>query len=1033
MASFSRLGVRMGWCGSLLLLALVWLPGRSIGQVWEAARPFQEAFDNGVELYRAEKYAVAQAAFAEALAHAEPGVDLQRADAAYFHAVCAARLGRADAIFLLERFLDGYPESLRANTARFEIAKLYYEQHGYQQAVAHFAQLQRKAFTADVWAEIQFKKGYAHLQLNEEEQAIPLFAELKGGTSYYANPAAYYYGHIAYSQGHDATALAEFERLKDDPTFAPIVPYYIAQIYYRLGRYREVVDYVTPMLPNMSSKRKLEMQRVMSASYLALDEPQKALPYMENFLAESPQLARDDHYLAGILYQETGRCDLAVEHLEKAVTVADSISQNANYHLGYCYLQLGDSVGARRALELAASVNFNPTITEDALFNFAKLTMEQRVNPFADAVDAFARYIEEYPSSPRIDQAYTYLGMAFSATRKYQRALEVLECVKMPTATTRNALQRASYYRGIELFQNLKYQEAIERFDYALKTPGMDPTLYAKALYWKAEAHYKLEQYAVAAKYYQDFLKAGGAFSRPEYPLASYNLGYCYFKMRNYPQAITWFRQFRGMLKDSDPQLLTDAYARVGDSYYIQRQYWPAIEFYDKAAKANGPGADYALYQQGFSLGLVDRPEKKIGVLGQMAARYPQSLYCGQADFEIAQTYQQMDQLQPAIEYYNRVINNYPGSQWVPQALVQVGLAQYALNNYDEAIQSFERVIKEYSGTPPMHEALAALERVYNAKGDVKPYLAYLEQIGQSERVSAPQRDSLIFSAAENQYMLGDCEKAQASLREYLAAYPEGAYSLTANYYLADCLLRHHDTAQAIAPLEAIVAKAPNARVEEALGRLAESYEYANRWSDAYSTLQKLEQVTTSPKVLRESRRARLRVAIALEDNERIVQSAKDLASTDALSPELMLFARYNLGKALLAQGKLDEAYAAYALIGKNTGSATGAEARYRMVEILAKQGQWTRVQEETLAFAKLNTPHQYWLAKAFILLAKSYEKQGDTYQAQATLKSVVDNYLDKKDGVVDEARRELERVLQRVASPTTPASSDTIQFKFQN
>lgn len=146
-----------------------------------------------------------------------------------------------------------------------------------------------------------------------------------------------------------------------------------------------------------------------------------------------------------------------------------------------------------------------------------------------------------------------------------------------------------------------------------------------------------------------------------------------------------------------------------------------------------------------------------------------------------------------------------------------------------------------------------------------------------------------------------------------------------------------------------------------------------------------------------------------------------------------MLFARYNLGKALLAQGKLDEAYAAYALIGKNTGSATGAEARYRMVEILAKQGQWTRVQEETLAFAKLNTPHQYWLAKAFILLAKSYEKQGDTYQAQATLQSVVDNYLDKKDGVVDEARRELERVLQRVAAPTTPASSDTIQFKFQN
>ena len=61
--------------------------------------------------------------------------------------------------------------------------------------------------------------------------------------------------------------------------------------------------------------------------------------------------------------------------------------------------------------------------------------------------------------------------------------------------------------------------------------------------------------------------------------------------------------------------------------------------------------------------------------------------------------------------------------------------------------------------------------------------------------------------------------------------------------------------------------------------------------------------------------------------------------------------------------------------------------------------------------FIDKNTPHQYWLAKSFIVLAKTYEKQNDLFQATHTLKSVIENYEVKDDGILDEATAYLQQL----------------------
>ena len=52
-----------------------------------------------------------------------------------------------------------------------------------------------------------------------------------------------------------------------------------------------------------------------------------------------------------------------------------------------------------------------------------------------------------------------------------------------------------------------------------------------------------------------------------------------------------------------------------------------------------------------------------------------------------------------------------------------------------------------------------------------------------------------------------------------------------------------------------------------------------------------------------------------------------------------------------------------------------------------------------------------YWLAKAYILLGDVYVRRGDNFQARATYQSVADGYSPADDGIVDEAKKRIEKL----------------------
>ncbi len=1015
----------------LLVVMLACVPLR--GQVSPRTESAAERYERAMALFRAERYAAAEEEFRTIAKHREKTIGALRTEAAFFSAVCAARLGRKDAPYELQRFIELESASARIDEARYELGSWYYRSKRYKEALNWFSNIDGATFDAEQRAEVEFKRAYCLFMTNRLGEAFSIFGQVKEQVSYFQAPATYYYAHIAYTQGHYSAALDNFKKIDADPSFAPIVPYYIAQIYYKQEQYRLLANYIAPLVDEATSSRQSELQRMLGEAYFHLriyDSAKLVLDKYANLIGDRA-LSRDDNYLLGIANYKLQKWEAAVKYLERVPTTEDSVAQNAYYHLGDCYLHLGDGERAQKALGLASELGYDTVVQEDALFNYAKLLYEHRYNPFSDAVAAFTRYITLFPKSNRIDEAYTYLGMAFMATQNYQGALEALSKIGTVNATTRRAFQRAAYYRGVEYYQALKFAKADTLFAVSLDYGELDNMLRAKALYWRAETNYRLDRYSVAAMLYRQFLTAPGAFSQPQYEKVPYDLGYTYFKLKDYDQAVAWFRKFVDATKRDSLSLLTDALVRLGDCLYIQRKYWPSIEYYQKASLTGGIGSDYALYQQGCVLGLVARPEKKIEVLSTLGELYPTSVYRSNAYFEIAETYHFLDKLPAAKEYYWKVVNEFASSANAPSALLQIGLVCYEEDDYEGAIKNLERVVSDYAGTPSMHEAIVALERVYQAKGDVKPYLSYLEKIGQADRVSQGRRDSLFYTTAEAQYMGAQYTRAQVSFEEYLREYPEGAGSLAANFYLADCLLRANDSVAALPHLEVVIARQPNEFYDRALYKACKIYEQQKELTRALAGYVTLERVTSDEVILQEARYGKLRMAVLTKDEEHIIDYANAVLADERIAPERHLFARYQLGLALLRAQRYDQAYNAFALIGNNTGAATGAEARFRMAEIRSLQKDWAKLQEEVFAFARKNTPHQYWLARAFILLSDGYRAQDDLFQARATLQSILANYTDKEDGVLEEVNQKLDELNREEKARERVIPTDTIQFNF--
>ena len=902
----------------------------------------------------------------------------------------------------LQDYLKRYPYTTYADEVYMMLGITQVESKHYKQALKNFEEVTLTRLGRDQQPEYQFYRGYAYLMMGEYQKSLTFFSSLKQKDTPYTLASRYYYAFAQYKLGDYCKALPEFLAIEHTVQYSDIVPYYIIQIYYSQGNLEEVEQRATYIMEaNPGNPNNGEVERILGELQYQRGAYARAIPHLEayekSFREQKKELVRNDLYLLGMSYFQTEQYKKAITYLKKVKPENDTISESTALHLGHAYTRTGNIEQGKLNYASAVRYGFTPKLTEEAMYNYALCTY-QSSTALGESVTAFTDFLRTYPKSKHTTTIRSLLSDAFLRSKNYQAAYEALQLIDVTDAKMEQTKQYLRYQLGADAFRQGNIQKAQQFLQEILRQPKQHDMYNGEACYLLAECAYRTRNYKQAEQYITQAEQQKGWKQSPNRMQAMYLKGYAYFQQRMYAQAEATLKDFVGQ-SDSSLPTYADALNRIGDCQFNARKFDDAISTYQKVIDLNATGADYATFQAGYAYGLKHQYVNKAEKMLSLVTTYPQSDYADDALYEMARAYIENNQEESAIMAYERLLSNYPNSNMARKASLEQGMIHRNLKQYDEAIRSFKRTIKDYPSTEEAYAALDGLEQVYVATNNISEYLAYTKKLGKSQMRVTTAEDSLTYVTAELQYMLGNFREAAAGLATYITRYCNGGrYCTNAHYYAADSYYRLGQTQSALTEYEALTTLTGNAYMEEACLRAAGITFDNQDYESAARHFRHLLEVASTESNRRIAQLGILRCASNLKDETTVQRIATEMLSADGLPYDMRQEALYCRAKAYLNAGNNGLAVVDLTPLAKETVTAIGAESKYLLAQAYFNMGALDNSETEIMAFAQMNTQHQYWLAKAMILLADISLKRDDTYQAQQYLLALQSNYHAQDD-----------------------------------
>lgn len=997
-----------------------------------AYRDIEFTYRTAIDLYAKQKYSAAAKHFEEVVNHHNGQWNEMSINARYHVALCHLYLFRKDAEYLLLTFLREHPQASQCKTIYFLLGKHYYGDKKYKKAAEYFVQVDKFNLTESQLAEYYFKFGHSNFILGKKEEASVAFNEIKNTENTYQKPAIYYYAHISYEEKKYQVALENFLLIEKESGFNAIVPYYITQIYYFQHNYSKTIEYGLPLLDSVVPKREAELNLVLGASYYNLKKYEQAFPYLEKYSTLGAP-GRDESYRLGFCALETKQNQKAITWFNKCVNVNDELAQTALYHMAIAYLRLNKKEEARQTFSICLKMDFNQEIREDAHYNYVKLNYELSYNPYHDAINSVKTYLAKYPDSKRTEEMKTYLVTMFVAGKNYESAYTTLNEIKNKDLALQRSYQLVVFNLGTDYFYKSDPDNAIKYFREVKKYP-IDKELNSTSHYWIGEANYNAERWDDAIEGYKRFLEEPGAVNSTYYNRVQYNLGYCYLQkgylsgnnLRNnstatidvakelYSQGLVHFRTFVDNKNETDNVRKNDANVRIGDIYYIKADNATALTYYDRAYSSNMTSSkDYALYQKAMCAGLTEKPDDKISMMKNLLSTFPKSKYIADAKFEIAETYRVKEDRPNALTYYQKVIKEHPDNYLkVKYSRFEIALIHYRDKEYDKAEKEYKQMLKDYPNQSDIDKTLSGLKPVLADQNRIDEWVNLMKQYGRFDN-KKDQADSTYYETAEKLYFDKNYAKAIESFTNYLNQFNPARFEINANFYLAESHTLLNRTAEAVPYYEKVLTYPNNLYTNYTIRKLSRHYYDKGEWVKAIDLYKQIESFSTDDAELLNAVIYILRANYQLKNSSEVFTYAKKLIEFKSASDDQKAEAYFYRAKMAFEANNMNDAAGDFKQVVKLTQKEIKAESGYNLILIKYNNAEYKTVEKDLYDYFKVKPTYNYWLAKGFILLGDNYMQLGDTAQAKATWKSIIDKYAKSDDDIIATAQAKLNALLE--------------------
>lgn len=906
--------------------------------------------------------------------------------------LCTVNLNSEDYQTALDRYVDDCPYSGLLPDLYWQHALNLFDKGDYQGAKRYFSRLTDKDVSKKELPEFVYKKAYSDFESGNRHLALTEFRRVEGmRLNDYTAPSRYAIAYILYEDEDFKSALEWFEQSVKDKRFEEVSNYYIMECRFMLKDYKYVTDNGAELYGRIPSERKPHLARIISESYLVSGDAESAKVYYDKISGASGR-ERGDYFYAGTLMYTIGEFQSSIDNYLLMMERRDSLGQIANYNMGYAYIQTKNKVAALQSFKDASELEYDPRLTEDAFYNYAKLSFDLNNDN-----DVFNKYLEKYSNKVKGDAVYAYMALSSLYDRDYAGAVAAYNNIEVLDEDMKGNYMKANYLRAEQLISNGSWRNAIP----CLKASAYysDRLSYFNQLsrYWLAESYYRSDQFQLAKSLYTELYNLSALDGRPEGSLIPYNLAYCYYKENNFEMASKWFGEY---LKDARATERKDALVRKADCAFAIRDYLSAAKVYsDVVGEFKSKDDLYPYYQAGVSYRLAGEDEKGLEILSAVVGASVDADFFNDSYYELGRAYLSADQTDKAESSFKYLAEHSKDKSFVAKSLLDLGSISRNRQSYDEALSYYKRIVADMPDSEFSQDALTAIELIYQTKQEPEAYIAYLESIGAEGRVTEFDREEILFNAAEQMYLSGNWQKALVSLQNYQTRFPSGKYIYQTDFYIAESYRSLDKKEQAIDFYKKVLdAKEDSFKEQSALNAANLSYQLEN-YDDALDCFRRLSTIARLEQNRHVAAVGMMKAAYMAKKFNYASEYAdtvnSDAASTDAEK----LDAVYVKAKSLLTESVREEAMGLFRSIASKSTTAQGAEAAYILIQDSSDKGEFDAVEEQVYALSESGCNQSYWLAKAFILLGDSFVEREDFLQARATFESVRDAYVSQGTG----------------------------------
>lgn len=927
--------------------------------------------------------------------HSSP-TPTQDADIAWGKAIATLREGNIDsARGLLQKYIEAYPATSQTLKARIALADCDFYQGRYREALSAYNAISPSAPDLALADDLIYRTAYCDMMLGNTSKALAGFAALTS-SPVYANASRFYQGYIYYTQGEYAEARHLFDTVDKYSSPGDQAPYFLTQIAFHEANYDQALAMARRAISESPhSPYAPEMLRIAGESSYQTGDTPEAISYLQRYLdttsidkAEPSAL-----YILGINAYQQGELDRAVKLLTPVTEQPDAIGQSAYLYIGQAFLQQGNMDAAIMALEKAYRLDYDPSVRETAFYNYAVTRMEGGRTPFGSSVALMEDFLRTYPNSRFAPQVQEYLVTGYITDNNYDQALASINAISRPTPAIIAAKQRVLYILGSRDLANNRTTQALERFrESKALAPQADKNMGAETELWIGDCLYRLGRYPDAATAFSSYLRTAPK-SSPNRTIALYDLAYTRFAQRRYNEALADFKKVIDASGQSsaEPRITADAYCRIADCQYYSSDFNAAAANYDRALSANPATGDYPLFQKAVMRGLSGAHAEKIDMLDQMMQTYPTSGLMASALLEKAESLLALNRSDEALGVYSRLVAKYPATSQGRNGYLQMAITQMSLGHTSDAIATYKKVISSYPTSDEARVASDDLKRILADEGRLDQYTAFIASVPDAPRLDTTEIDQLTFQSAEKSYLASG---ATDRLKDYIDRFPSGQHTPQALNYLATASLESGNHSEALTYATTLVSRFPHSEAsEEGLAIKGEIELESGDAEQALATFRTLESCASGARNIQAARLGIMRVSRDLSHHADVIAAADALLSSSALSTDRRTEVLYSRAYALAQQGNTAQAAAEWEKLASDTDDLYGAMSAFHLAQQQFDKGNIKQARRTVNALIDSNTPHQYWLARGYILLSDISRSQGNTFEADEYLKSLRENY----------------------------------------